>query len=78
MYPFSEHSEQAQKEIIFAYYKSHDYYASAEAAADRYIRVYSQGNDIDYALLHERLKSAQSNRTFLQRIFPVDICRFEI
>lgn len=72
LYPFSLHSEQAQKEIIYAYFKSHDY-ASAEAAADRYIRVYPQGTDTDYAYYMKGLSQLNQNRTFLQRIFPVDI-----
>lgn len=47
LYPFGPYAQQAQLDIIYAYYKSGDT-ASALAAADRYIRLYPRSPDIDY------------------------------
>lgn len=72
LYPFDENSEQAQRDLILSYYKTKDY-ASAEAAADRYIRVYPQSSHTDFAYYIKGLSQLSQNRTFLQRLFPVDI-----
>lgn len=48
LYPFSEYSQQAQLDIIYAYYKHNDS-DSALAAADRYIRLYPRSPNVDYA-----------------------------
>ena len=39
MYPFSDHAETAQLELIYAYYKKEDY-PSASATAERFIHLY--------------------------------------
>jgi outer membrane protein assembly factor BamD len=72
LHPFNVNSEQAQRDIIYAYYKTKDY-PSAEAAAERYIRVYPQGAHVDYAYYLKGLSQMAQSRTFLQRILPVDI-----
>lgn len=48
LYPFGEYSQQAQLDIILAYYKHGDT-DEALAAADRYIRLYPRGPNVDYA-----------------------------
>lgn len=48
LYPFGPYAQQAQLDIIYAYYKNSDI-DSALAAADRYIRLYPRSSDIDYA-----------------------------
>ena len=48
IYPFGDYSQQAQLDIITAYYKNEDA-ESALAAADRYIRLYPRANNVDYA-----------------------------
>src|SRR5690606_2658253 len=48
LYPFGPYAQKAQLDIIFAYYKNGDY-ASALAAADRYIRLYPRDDHVDYA-----------------------------
>ncbi len=48
LYPFGDYSQQGQLDIIYAYYKKGDS-ESALAAADRYIRLYPRGPNVDYA-----------------------------
>ena len=47
-HPFSPYTQQAQLEVIYAYYK-YDEAESAIAAADRYIKLYPRAKDVDYA-----------------------------
>ncbi|MFT3742626.1 MAG: outer membrane protein assembly factor BamD [Gammaproteobacteria bacterium] len=48
LYPFGPYTQQAQLDIIYAYYKKGDT-DSALAAVDRYIRLYPAGSGVDYA-----------------------------
>lgn len=72
LYPFGIHSQQAQLDIIAAYYKSEDF-VSAEAAADRYIHLYPREANVDYAYYMKGMSQINENRTFLERILPVDM-----
>ena len=47
-YPFGRYAEQAQLEIIYAYYRSAQPEA-ARSAADRFIRLHPQHANVDYA-----------------------------
>lgn len=47
-FPFGSYAEQAQLELIYAYFKSGDY-ALAIASADRFIRLHPQHRNVDYA-----------------------------
>ena len=47
-YPYGEYAEQAQLEIIYAYYKNDDR-EQALAAADRFIRLHPTHPSVDYA-----------------------------
>ena len=47
-FPFGTYAEQAQLELIFAYYRTSNYDA-AIAAADRFIRLNPQHSNVDYA-----------------------------
>ncbi|MFL0810785.1 MAG: outer membrane protein assembly factor BamD [Agarilytica sp.] len=47
-FPFGVYAEQAQLELIFAYYRTYDY-ELAIAAADRFIRLHPQHRNVDYA-----------------------------
>lgn len=47
-HPFSPFTQQAQLEVIYAYYK-YDEPESAIAAADRYIKLYPRAKNVDYA-----------------------------
>ena len=48
LYPFSPYATQAQLDVIYAYYKN-GATAAAIGAADRYIRLYPRGQNVDYA-----------------------------
>ena len=47
-FPFGKYAEQAQAELIFAYYKSANY-EGAISAADRFISLHPRHPNIDYA-----------------------------
>jgi len=71
LYPFGEHSQQAQLDIIYAYYKSDDV-PSTLAAADRYIHLYPMSPYVDYAYYMRGLSEFYEERGFLSTYFPTD------
>lgn len=71
LYPFGPYAQQGQMDLIYAYYKNDDA-ASAEAAADRYIHLYPQAADVDYAYYMKGLVNFERGRSWLQRSFNVD------
>ncbi|MGB2329919.1 MAG: outer membrane protein assembly factor BamD [Pseudomonadales bacterium] len=70
-FPFGRYAEQAQLEIIYAYYKSAQSEA-ARAAADRFIRLHSNHPNVDYAYYLRGLASFEEDENFLAKIFPLD------
>jgi outer membrane protein assembly factor BamD len=70
-YPFGEHAEQVDRNIIYAYYKNGDA-ASALAAADRYIHLYPQSQYVDYAFYMKGLVNFDRGRTHLQEVVGVN------
>jgi len=62
-HPFGKYAEQAQLELIYAYYQSNDYEA-AIAAADRFIRLHPQHPNVDYAYYMKGLSSYSQGRGF--------------
>jgi len=70
-FPFGRYAEQAQLEIISAYYKSNQAEA-ARAAADRFIRLHSNHPNVDYAYYLRGLASFEEDENFLAQIFPLD------
>jgi outer membrane protein assembly factor BamD len=62
LFPFGPNAEQAQMDIIYTYYKNNDP-ASAIAAADRYIHLYPQGKDVDYAYYMKGLVNFERGQT---------------
>ncbi len=70
-YPFGRFAEQAQLDLIFAHYKSFDFEA-ARAAADRFIRLHPQHNQIDYAYYLRGLASFSQDQSFIDRFLPTD------
>src|SRR5690606_34656048 len=58
MYPFSKYAEQAQMDLIYAYYKKEDY-ASAAATAERFIHLYPRAKNVDYAYYMKGLANFQ-------------------
>ncbi|MFK0571436.1 outer membrane protein assembly factor BamD [Endozoicomonas sp.] len=73
-YPFGTFAEQAQLDIIFAYFKNAEPEAS-KAAADRFIRLHPQHPDADYAYYIKGLASNTASMGLLERYLPMDLTR---
>lgn len=70
-YPFGRYSEQAQLELIYAYFRTFEP-DSAAAAADRFIRLHPNHDNIDYAYYMKGLTAFEKDRSFLTRYLPLD------
>lgn len=70
-FPFGRYAEQAQLEIIYAYYKSRQPEA-ARSAADRFIRLHPQHANVDYAYYLRGMASFEEDQTFLEQFMPID------
>jgi outer membrane protein assembly factor BamD len=70
-YPFGRFSEQAQLELIFAYYKA-GRPEQAKAAADRFIRLHPQHENIDYAYYLRGLTNFDADTNITDRWLPTD------
>jgi outer membrane protein assembly factor BamD len=70
-FPFGRYAEQAQLEIIYAYYKSNQPEA-ARAAADRFIRLHPQHPNVDYAYYLRGMASFEEDENFLSQFLPMD------
>ncbi|MDN5871529.1 MAG: outer membrane protein assembly factor BamD [Nitrococcus sp.] len=70
-YPFGPYSEQAQLDIIYAYYKANDT-ASAVAAADRFIRFNPRHAKVAYAYYMKGVAQQKQGRSFVQSLLNLD------
>lgn len=70
-FPFGRYAQQAQLEIIYAYYKSAQPEA-ARSAADRFIRLHPTHPNVDYAYYLKGMASFEEDRNFLANFFPND------
>ncbi|WP_051560026.1 outer membrane protein assembly factor BamD [Marinobacterium jannaschii] len=70
-YPFGRYSEQAQLELIYAYHKNNES-SSARGAADRFIRLHPNHENIDYAYYMMGLTAFEQDRSFFVRFLPLD------
>lgn len=70
-YPFGEHAQQAQLDIIYAYFKSEEWDA-AITAADRFIRLNPTHPRVDYALYMRASVNMSRGRDFLGRLFGTE------
>jgi outer membrane protein assembly factor BamD len=70
-FPFGRFAAQAQIEIVYAYYKNGDTEA-ARAAADRFIRLHPDNDNIDYAYYMKGLSSFTDDHGLINRFLPVD------
>lgn len=73
-YPFGSYSDQAQLDIIYAYYMGSEHEA-AGAAADRFIRLHPQHPQVDYAYYIRGLSSFTESQGILERFMPTDMTR---
>lgn len=70
-YPFGRYAQQAQLEIIYAYYK-YDEPASAVAAADRFIKLQPRHPNVDYAYYMKGLANYNQGKGLIDRYIPTD------
>lgn len=71
LFPFGPYAEQAEVDLIYAYYKNSDY-PSAVAETDRYIRLYPRGQYIDYAYYMKGVVSFEEGIPWVERKMGVD------
>lgn len=70
-YPFGRFSEQAQLELIYAYFKNYEPEA-ARAAADRFIRLHPNHDNIDYAYYLKGLTAFEQDINWITQYLPID------
>ena len=70
-YPFGPHAQQAQLDVIYAYYKSGDV-ASVILAADRYIRLYPASPHVDYAYYMRGIVGFKLGLSWVQKLASVN------
>ncbi len=76
-FPFGEHAEQAQLELIYAYYQTDDW-ENARAAASRFIRLHPDHPQVDYAYYMRGLAAWQAGRFSLERLRLIDISKRDL
>lgn len=72
MYPFNDYAEQAEIDLIYAYYKKEDYPSTA-AAAERFIHLYPRAKHVDYAYYMKGLANFNQVRGTMANILPMDL-----
>jgi len=70
-YPFGPHSQQAQLDIAYAYYRN-DEPGAAVAAADRFIKLHPRHPNVDYAYYIKGLANYLKTGGFVARIVAKD------
>jgi outer membrane protein assembly factor BamD len=70
-FPFGRYAQQAQLELIYAYYKDEET-ASAVAAADRFIKLHPRHPFVDYAYYLKGLTNFNQSRGIVERYIPQD------
>lgn len=73
-YPFGRYADQAQLELIYAYYKTADSEATRDSA-NRFIRLHPDHPNVDYAYYMRGLASFEQDQSFLARFLPLDMTR---
>ena len=73
-YPFGRFAQQAQLELIYAYYQNMEPEA-AKSAADRFIRLHPQHPNVDYAYYMRGMTSFTRDRGIFERFLPLDMTR---
>jgi outer membrane protein assembly factor BamD len=70
-FPFGQYAAQSQLELIFAYYRNGEAEA-ARAAADRFIRLYPDHENLDYAYYMRGMAYYSEDARILARWMPTD------
>ena len=76
-YPFGKYAEQAQVELIYAYFMNSETEA-AHAASEKFIRLNPRHPNIDYAYFMKGLSSYTRDREMLIRLTNTDISNRDI
>ncbi|MGM0614534.1 MAG: outer membrane protein assembly factor BamD [Pseudomonadota bacterium] len=76
-FPFGAHAEQAQIELIYAYYENGNW-EEARAAASRFIRLHPDHPEVDYAYYVRGLSAWQAGRFSLERLRLIDISKRDV
>jgi outer membrane protein assembly factor BamD len=71
LFPFGQYAAQAQIELVYAYYRAGEA-ESARAAADRFIRLYPDDENVDYAYYMKGLAFYTEDASILGRFLPTD------
>lgn len=71
MYPFSDYAEQAEMDLIYAYYEKEDF-PSCAASAERFAHLYPRAKRVDYAYYMKGLANFQQSRGGLAKMLPLD------
>lgn len=77
LYPFGPYSEQAELDLIYAYYKKGDI-ASGLAETDRFIRLYPRSDRVDYVYYMKGILSDQQGLTWLQRSVGISAAEHDL
>jgi outer membrane protein assembly factor BamD len=72
MYPFNDYAEQAELNLIYAYYSKEDF-PSAAATAERYIHLYPRSKNADYAYYMKGMANFNQSRGALASYLPMDL-----
>ena len=73
-FPFGAYAEQAQLELIYAYYSAGTP-DLVNAAANRFIRLHPQHRNVDYAYYMMGLSSFTEGRGMFERVLPTDLTK---
>jgi len=76
-YPFGRYAEQAQVELIYAYFMNGQN-LGAHAAAEKFIRLYPRHPNIDYAYFMKGLSSYTRDKDLINRYTNTDISNRDI
>ena len=76
-FPFGRYAEQAQLELIYAHHMVRDL-DSADAAADRFIRLHPQHQNVDYAYYMKGLTALARDRRSFSRIGGSGVSRRDV
>jgi len=71
-FPYSEYAEQAQLDLVYAYYQTADF-AEAIAAAKYYLDHYPSSEQIDYVLYFQGLSNFRLTESAFERIIKRNI-----
>jgi len=71
-YPFGRYAEQAQLDLIYARFQNMDL-EGARAAADRFMRLNPQSEQLDYAMYLRGLASYNMDLGLAARYIPIDV-----